>query len=194
MESDGTYDIWIRVGFTDFRGKLSIFIDDILRGEIRPYAHYWAGLKWVNITRLEDLKSGNHIITLTNDGTGLNDVDAIAIVKPSQFQSKMEEALNALQRFPGRLIYVLGAENAFTYDPLPSGWSIAFSPYNGFTLHTERGVFNVSPKAHKASASSIWKTIGFEAHKANDGFLNTRWASLHGMPQWLQMEWATRRS
>ena len=185
VESEGTYDIWIRVGFAGGRGKLSVSIDGILGGEIQPYSRFWSGLRWVNVTRL-DLRSGDHVITLANDGTGYNDMDAIAIVKPSQFRSKMEDVINALQGFSGRLIYVLEAESAFAFD-LPTRLYIAQRPYQGFVLESKKG-YNVSPKGN-ASASSV--AFGLEAKEANDGNLKTRWSSSNGLPQWLQIEWPT---
>ena len=63
---------------------------------------------------------------------------------------------------------------------------------NGFEFHTDDDGLNVSPEGN-ASASSVgvWSKIRFDASRANDGGLNTRWASKphKPMPQWLQIEW-----
>jgi len=187
VESDGLYDFWLRIAFASNRGKLSIFVDNVLEGEIQPLSNFWSRLTWINITRL-DLKSGNHVITLKNDGTGYNDIDSIAILKSSSFQTQMDEVLNTLKSFKGRLIYVLEAESVFTYDAT-SGWSWASSPYNGFVLRTEGRGRNISPIG-SASASSI-ESDDVKAQGANDGSRNTRWASSRGLPQWLQIDWTT---
>jgi len=188
----GVYDFWIRIAFADNRGKLSIFIDGVPLAEIRPLSSVWSRLRWVNIAHVE-LRSGSHMVTLKNDGTGYNDVDAIAIVQPSQFQFNMMNVYNTLRNFYGRTIYVLETESAFT-ENLPNEWVVKFIPYNGYILHSEKFV-NISPEGN-ASASSfgIWDNIAYGAWGANDGSLNTRWASKPPeMPQWLQIEWSTPR-
>jgi len=144
IETDGFYDIWIRIGFASNRGKLSVAIDGVLRGEILPVSNFWARLKWVNMTRL-DLKQGDHIITLENDGTGYNDIDSIAIVKPSLFQFKANEVLNDMRNFKGVLIFMLEAESSLEYDS-SSGWYCASIPYNGFVLRTQGTSATISTK------------------------------------------------
>ncbi len=187
VESDGTYEVWLRVGVASQNGKLSVLVDHVMGGEIQPRLNFWSGLMWINITCL-NLKRGDHTITLKNDGTGSNDIDAIAIVTSDQLKLATEHTLNALENFSGRLIYVMEAESTFTRD-IPRGWYLLQSPYNGFLLYTYGAGENVSPEG-KATASSIgW---GLKPESAIDGRLDTRWASAcsGGMPQWLQIEWS----
>jgi len=189
--SDGVYDIWIRVGFADNRGNLSVLIDGAAVAEIQPFSNAWSRLRWVNVSSL-DLRSGDHTITLTNNGKGYNDVDTIAVVQQTLFRSKMEELRNALKGFPGRILYVLGAENTFTFNN-PPDWSVALVPYEGYVLRIEGDGANISPKGN-ASASSVgvWDSARLDASGANDGDLGTKWWSKQQekMPQWLQIEWA----
>jgi len=189
ISSNEIYDIWMRVAFAPNRGKLTIYVDNTLVKEIQPISSIWQGPKWVNVTRL-NLKSGNHLMTLKNDGTGYNDVDVIAVVPPSLLESKTQEIYNIFQNSTSRLIYVLEPENTFN---LTANWNIALRPYEGYVLHTECPSANISPQGN-ASASSLWvwsDGVNYEACKAVDGDPNTRWASKHGMPQWLQIEWST---
>jgi len=186
--SDGVYDLWIRIGFATSRGKLSISIDGTQIGELKPLANFWSRLKWLKVTSL-NLKRGDHTITLKNDGTGFNDIDAIAIVNSSLFRMKFVETINTLRTYPGRVIYILDAEKLFAFNET-SGWKLMFKPYNGYVLHTDGVGYNISPKG-KASASSFgtWDK-SYPAPLAIDGNKNTRWASKPPeMPQWLQVEW-----
>ncbi|MCK4436288.1 discoidin domain-containing protein, partial [Candidatus Bathyarchaeota archaeon] len=187
VESDGLYDFWLRIAFAPNRGELRFVVDHALEGKIRPLANYWSKLQWVRITSL-DLKKGNHVITLRNDGAGYNDIDSIAVVKSITFQTQMDEVLDTLKRYRGRVVNVLEAESAFTSD-ITSGWFLASSPYNDFVLRTEGSGRNISPLG-VASASSV-ESNAVKIQGANDGDINTRWASSKDLPQWLQIEWAT---
>jgi len=128
---------------------------------------------------------------LLNDGTGPNDVDAIAIVEKSTIEKLGREIINALGDFKGRLVYALEAEKKFAYNSTSSSWVCQRVPFNDFVLHTE-GVANISVEGN-ASASSVEPFLGNVPRFANDGNLLTRWASGTGMPQWLQIEWPTPR-
>jgi len=189
--SSGNYDIWIRIGFTDNRGKLRILIDGKPIGEIKPQASTWTRLMWVKITSL-NLGRGSHTITLINDGTGYNDLDFIAIIESDMFQKQLNNLLSTLKSFSGRIIYVLGAKETFVLNP-PPDYRINLHPYEGYFIYTINTGRNVSPKGN-ASASSVgvWDTISLGADGAIDGDPTTRWASKphETMPQWLQIEWA----
>jgi len=160
VSSDGIYDLWIRIGFATSRGELNILVDGTPIGEIKPLANFWSKLKWVKVASL-NLKRGEHTITLKNDGTGFNDIDTIAIVNSSLFRMKFTETINAIRRYPGRLIYILDAEKAFAFNKT-SGWRLTFKPYNGYVLHTDGVGYNVSPKG-KASASSFTPFKGYSS-------------------------------
>lgn len=188
INSDGTYDIWMRIGVADNRGKLAVLVDGVHVGELQPLSKAWSKLMWIKITSL-DLKNGEHKITLKNDGKGFNDVDMIAAVKPEIFQSGINDVTDVLQDYPGRIIYYLGGVNTFTLGQ--SNVQIAQVPYEGYVINTANEV-NVAPFG-KASASSegTWGTTTLWAKYANDGDPNTRWASTphEATPQWLQIEW-----
>jgi len=186
ISSVGTYDIWIRIGFADWRGELSVYVDETHVGKLRPSSNFWSKLIWLNLTRLE-LTSGQHIITLINDGTGWNDVDAIAVVNSTLFKQKSEEISNFLSKYQGRIIYLSEAESSFNYS---QAYSVYRFPYEGYTLKSEGDFYsNIAPFAN-AFASSTEK-IGMEPEYANDGRLDTRWSSAKGMPQWLELDWPT---
>jgi hypothetical protein len=192
IKSSQTYEIWIRIGFADYRGKLSVKIDGRDVGEIKPLSAFWSGLKWVKIAAVS-LDEGEHTVTLTNDGAGYNDIDSIAIVESQVLQSKIDELLNALQMFNGRIIYVLEAEESFAYNP-PPNWLITIKPYEGYMLSTKSYYTNISPTGRaSASSSGKWGNITLWPYLANDGDHETRWASKphEQMPQWLMIEWDT---
>jgi hypothetical protein len=193
INSEGIYDLWIRVGFSDNRGKLSILIDGTRIGELKPISNFWSRLMWINITSLH-LKDGEHIITFKNDGTGYNDIDYIAIIKPDEFQSKMSSLLKFIEAFSGRIIYILEAENTFTFN-LPDNWEIAFKPYQGFYLNMKYPGANVAPSGVATASSSGTWDVTLHPNLANDGNPNTRWASKphEAMPQWLMIEWNTSK-
>lgn len=143
LSSAGTYDIWIRVGFSSARGELSIYVDDLNVGKLYPSSSFWSRLMWINITRLE-LTGGTHTLTLINDGTGYNDVDAVAVVKTSLFRQKSEEISNTLNRYKGRIVYLLHAESIFDY--VEGCFASAF-PFEGY-------VFRLESSTHEQLSSS----------------------------------------
>jgi hypothetical protein len=192
VDSDATYDVWLRIGFANNRGKLNILIDGAKAGEIQPLATSWAKPMWAKVGSV-NLKSGDHKITLKNDGTGYNDVDMIAAVKPETFQSAMKDVLETLRSFPGRIIYILGGVNTFTLVLLPN-WYVRLIPYEGYVLSADHAGTNIAPLGNaSASSEGTWDTITLRANQANDGNTNTRWASnpYEPTPQWLQIEWST---
>ncbi|HVP26555.1 MAG TPA: glycosyltransferase, partial [Candidatus Bathyarchaeia archaeon] len=187
LNSDGSYNIFLRVGFAPSRGELSLYVDGTFAGQIRADFPLMSKLNWVNITCL-NLGKGHHSITLENDGTGYNDVDAIAIVQPSQLESRMDEITRFLQNYQGRLLYLLEAENTFL-NTTGDNWYWSVSPYNGYVIRSDNLGLNVAPSA-KANASS--ESEFMEANRSNDGDFGTRWTSEKFMlPQWLELTWNT---
>jgi glycosyltransferase involved in cell wall biosynthesis len=185
LSSDGYYDIWLRIGFASYRGKLSVTVDNQPVSEIHPEATLWSKLTWINITGL-NLSAGKHSITFENDGTGYNDIDAITIVKPSDLESKINEAENIMQNFPGRILYLMEAENVFL-GPSSNSWYWTVEPYNGFVARSDDMGLNVAPLA-SSNATSFADSL--EASYANDGRSDTRWASeKYVLPQWLELSW-----
>jgi len=190
VDSDGTYDIWMRIGFGPNRGILTITLDDNLLSKIQPNSSYWSRLIWVKVKTV-DLKMGRHIIKLENDGSGYNDIDAVAIIKPEDFMSEMKSLLNSIENYPGRIIHILEAENAFIGE-LSSRLHIAPKLYEDYLLTFEDNYENISPEGRSsASSSGTWGDITLWPYLANDGNLATRWASKphEQMPQWLMIEW-----
>jgi hypothetical protein len=189
LDSEGAYDVWLRVGLASYRGKLSITVDGEPVQEIHPETPLWSKLAWINVTQL-NLAKGKHSITLENDGTGYNDVDAIAIVKPSHLESKINETITILQSFPGRFMYLLEAENVFL-EPSSSSWSWITKPMVGSMIRSENLGLNVAPLALSNASSS---SDCLEANYANDGDMSTRWASEKDLlPQWLEVSWSQKQ-
>jgi hypothetical protein len=187
LDSDGFYDVYLRVGFAPSRGELSLYVDGMLAGKIRANFPLMSRLKWVNIGGL-NLGKGEHSVTLENDGSGYNDVDAIALVKPSTLDSRMNKIGGILQNYKGRLLYLLEAENTFL-NTTEDNWYWSVSPYNGYEIRSESLGVNVAPSA-KANATS--QTEYMEANRSNDNDFGTRWTSeKYVLPQWLELTWNT---
>ncbi|MEM2105312.1 MAG: glycosyltransferase [Candidatus Bathyarchaeia archaeon] len=189
LNEDGQYDFWLRIGFAPCRGKLSIYVDGEPIREIRAEAQLWSELLWVNVARLE-LTKGGHLITLENDGTGYNDIDAIAFIKPSELESKINDIKRTLQNFSGRLLYFYEAENLFL-DSSSSGWTWTLKPNVGYMIRSESYGLNVAPFASASASSTSWVgNYQFEARYVNDNNAHTRWASERSvLPQWLELSW-----
>ncbi len=184
--SDGNYEVYLRVAFAPGRGKMLISIDSLPIAEITPNADFWVGLQWMNLTSDLHLQAGHHIVTLSNDGSGSNDVDAIAIVEKSKLDSLQEDLLGLFQPYDGSIVYMIEAEKAFS-QTLPPKWSVGPYPGEGYIVHMNGGM-NIAPLG-QASATSFEGTL--EPKYAIDDVPNSRWASLLGMPQWLQVTWPT---
>jgi len=188
VDSAGTYDIWIRIAFTRGRGKLQILVDNTLCGEIWPESSSEAGLMWASVSQIS-LQKGTHILTITNDGSGFNDIDAIAIVKPLLFQQRLNEFMKSMQNFPGRIVFVKESEQLEG-----TGWSVHSQPFSGFVLHSESRGRIISRPENKATAtaSSVEHEV-FGANNTIDGSRSSRWSSAKGTPQWLQIEWESQQ-
>jgi len=101
----------------------------------------------------------------------------------------LNQLLNFLETFRGRIVDVIGAVNLFAYD-LPEGWTIGSQQYEEDLLKAEKTLTAIRVNA-SASASSAQND--FLPQNAVDGSLETRWASdpSQATPQWLQVEWST---
>jgi hypothetical protein len=123
---------------------------------------------------------------MENDGTGCNDVDALAIVNPADLETQINKTVSSLQQFHGRTMYLLQSTDNFL-NASDNTWSWTPIPYNGYIIRSNTLGLNVSPLA-TADASS---TSDFrEARQAIDGNLSTRWASeKYVLPQWLELTW-----
>lgn len=185
--NDGSYDIFLRIGFAPSRGQLRLSVDGESVREIRSNFPLMSKLDWVNMATL-NLNKGKHIVTLENDGTGYNDVDAIAIVKPSSLESQIGKIVNHLQSYQGRFLYLLEAENTFL-NVSGGNWYWTVSPYNGYVIRSESSGLNIAPSA---SANVTSETEFMEARRAIDGDLRSRWTSEKDvLPQWLELTWNT---
>jgi hypothetical protein len=186
VSSDGAYDFWLRVGFVSHRGTLQIWVDNNYAGEIRPETDYWNGLVWVKVQNL-DLKRGTHWLKLTNQGPGYNDVDAIAVVEPTLFQSTYDELLNSLEKFQGRIVDIMSAVNLFAYHLSP-GWAIHLQQFEDDLLEAT-DFLTVIRESSNVSASSVQHDL--VPQNVVDGSLKSRWASdpSEETSQWLQLQW-----
>lgn len=184
-QSDGIFIFSIRLGFALYRGVLSVSVDGVKVKDVKPITYGSSNLLWANLGIL-NLKGGNHEITLSNDGSGPNDIDALAVINLSDFEQQKTNLYSMLRNFSGRLVYLLDAENAFSYNST-SGWIYQLFPYNGFGLHLGEVGGNVALTG-TASASSTFST-DFVPTYAIDDSTNTRWASATGESQWFKIEW-----
>lgn len=193
VNSDGEYEIWIRIAFGPDRGELSLYVDDEFVGKLATGTKYWTVLKWVKIA-VSKLNQGSHLLTLGNDGSGYNDVDALCIAEESSFHAKLADYLEELQSFDGRLIYMLRPEDFLDGIAIPR-WEIASQPYEGNILVGDNALTDVSLKAD-ANASSTQSIPGqsVEARFVADGNLASRWASApyQDPPQWVELNWASQ--
>jgi hypothetical protein len=186
-QSDGVFVFSVRLVFAPYRGTLNIAIDGVKIKELKPATLGASGLLWVNLGIL-NLKGGNHVITLSNDGTGPNDVDALAIISRDDFEQQKTRIAETLENLHSRLIYLLEAENEFSYNST-SGWTYETFPYNGFGLHLSEIGGNIALTG-TISASSMFSDY-FAPIYAVDDSTTTRWASAAGESQWLKIEWPT---
>ena len=140
------YSIFLRVAFAPDRGKLSIGVDSSPLTSIVPHANSYAGFKWVDAGSIS-LDNSEHILKLENDGSGFNDIDEVAIIPNREFESKVDDLEQALEASSARVVYVLEAENAFTYQDLHD-WSIkpSYEASNGYAL-----VYNHTQESSKLS-------------------------------------------
>lgn len=189
-KENGDYEVWLRLGFSAERGKISIAVNNELVGSTRPEAKFYSKFDWVNLGAIY-LEKGTHSVTLANDGTGHNNVDAFALVPSSLMQLKVKEASSLIQDFQGRVIIIYEAEDLFGQNPSLRGWTVDPLPFkasNGFVIGSSSLTANKAPQG-QVSASSI-QGVGFEPRMAVDGDVETRWASeFFELPQWLQIEW-----
>ena len=187
VQSDGVFVFSARLIFAPYRGTLSIAVDGVKIKELKPATSGASGVFWVDLGIL-NLKGGNHVVTLSNDGTGPNDIDALAIISRDEFEQQKTQMAETLEKLPSRLIYLLEAENAFSYNST-SGWTYAIFPYNGFGLHLSEIGGNIALTG-TVSASSMFSDY-FAPIYAVDDATATRWASAAGESQWLKVEWPT---
>jgi hypothetical protein len=189
LESSGNFTIWIRVIFAPKRGKLVISVDNTPVKQFKPLSYGPSIFSWVSIGNIQ-MQAGNHLITLSNDGSGENDIDAVAIVELPILESQKQSLENTLANFSGSIVHVSEAENAFSYNA-SSGWRYEEAPYNGFVLKSDEKGSNAALEGI-ANASSIYEgdVASFGAATAIDGSNTTRWASDPNMPQWLEISWS----
>ena len=135
VTENGDYEILIHLGFGNDRGKLAVHVDNIPITRLYPNADARTTLKWVNIDSLK-LEKGKHEISFTNDGTGWNDIDAVAVVESSILEKQTKKIINQIQDYPGRLIHILSAFHTFS-NQIPRGWYLTSVPYQGYVLETD---------------------------------------------------------
>jgi hypothetical protein len=120
IQEEGQYELWMRIVYGPDRGKLTIEMDgQTIGAEIVPHVPYSSGLHWIKLQNVF-LSSGNHMITLTNDGNGHNDIDVIAVIQPERLEDVYNKILNDFQDLDARVINVIEAET--TFAPNLNGW------------------------------------------------------------------------
>jgi hypothetical protein len=130
--SSGEHQVLLRVGYQPARGGLTVGVDGVNVGTIRPNADSWVALKWTGVGSI-NLEEGRHMVTLTNDGTGWNDVDAIAVVESNALKQQEEETSHRLNAYTGKILLLASAAHAFAQH-LPEGWHLIGVPYQGEML------------------------------------------------------------
>ena len=193
VETDGEYEVWIRIGFGPDRGELSVYVDGELLGRVNPEADYWTNLKWIRITDL-NLTHGSHELSLHNNGDGYNDVDAVSIVRKSVFQARLDEYLRELGSLDSRVMYYLQPVD-FLRNTVAQRWTIDSRIYEGKLIVGENMLTNISFEATpNASSAQRFPNEELEPRLATDGDQNSGWASgpFEDLPQWLELSWASR--
>ncbi len=147
VDEDGNYEVMIRLGFCNDRGNLAVHVDSIPIRSVYPSADARTALKWIKIGSLS-LENGKHELSLTNDGTGWNDVDAVAVVKSSTLETQIQQVLNQIQNYSGRIVHILTAHHTFSHQ-IPSGWHLTTVPYQGYALESD------SPSTFLAANTTI---------------------------------------
>jgi hypothetical protein len=145
VKETGTHEILVRVGFTQTRSALMVHVDGVPIKKIRPVSDNWSGLRWVNLGSME-LEKGTHTISITNDGSGWNDVDAVCAVKTSTLETQTTQLLNQIKRYNCRIIQILTALHSFS-DELPPEWTLTTVPYQGYALEAESPPTRISSNA-----------------------------------------------
>jgi len=135
------YTVFFRIAFGPDRGRISVYVDGSFLTAFVPHSSGLAGFKWVDVGSM-NLKEGKHTLRLENDGLGFTDIDEIAILAKGEFESKIDETKNAIEASPATLIYILEAENAFTFKDLRN-WRVkpTYEASNGYALvynHTRK--------------------------------------------------------
>jgi hypothetical protein len=188
IESKDSYDIWVRLGFADYRSNLTIRIDDTEIAKIFPAMDFWSDLKWVNFSRIQ-LDQGNHTISFENEGGGFNEIDAIAILKPERYSEAYNQIITSLQEYPNEIVYIQNVNRMFSYN-FSSGYRSVKFPFEKPFLSSE-GTKNVAPGG-TAGASTVEEsqyTHELGPERAIDGIPWTRWASGIGLPQSFNITW-----
>jgi hypothetical protein len=147
VDDDDDYEILIRLGFCNDRGNLAVHVDGVPIKSINPYTDIRTVLKWINIGSL-NLEKGKHELSLSNDGIGWNDVDAVAVVASSTLERQTRDVLSQIRNYPGRIIHVLSALHTFS-QKIPEGWYLTRVPYQGYALASE------SPSTFLAANATI---------------------------------------
>jgi len=193
VDSSELYSLWLRVGVASSRGTLTVMLDGINVAALKPETNYAPKLSWIFLGNFT-LDKGRHLLTLFNDGTGFNEVDAFAFIKPKDYKIREKEIFEAIEGFKGRIIYLSDASEAF--KPETGTCLYKQIPYQGYSLHIDGKGENIALTAN-VSASSVFNndTERFDPHFTVDSSFLTRWASepSDGIPQWLELSWSSKR-
>jgi len=111
----GNYEMWLRIAFAMGRGRLEALVDgkELPGFPLTPGVDFDYGFRFVRAPLY--LEKGQHILELTNDGAGPNDIDEVFLI-----ESDAEDSLfsSASERITGGIIYYLEAEKLFGLSDL----------------------------------------------------------------------------
>ncbi len=90
VNQSGDYEMWFRIAFAPDRGQLTALVDskEIPQFPIIPLTPSYFGFKTVKVTLY--LEKGDHVLNLSNDGTGYNDIDEIVLLNKGAMESVSE--------------------------------------------------------------------------------------------------------
>lgn len=102
INNKSNYEVWIRAFLSNKAGKLKIFADGSLIGEVEANTSQKVGFKWIKISDLK-LENRNYEIEVVNEN-GENKLNGITIVK----KDSVNEALDDVKKLvDGKSIYLL---------------------------------------------------------------------------------------
>ena len=133
---DDVYEIGLRVAFGPAQGILTVELDNkAIITNFQPTTTNLTEFDWVKLGSIH-LSKGEHKLTLINDGSGPNYVDAISVIRPYELESIYEKALKFIQGLDSRIACVIESEEVFAENQ--SGWHLSeqwgCNASNGYVL------------------------------------------------------------
>jgi|GEM_PF-3920187 uncharacterized membrane protein len=114
---EGSYEIFLRVYFHDYRGRLKIQVNNETPIELYPING--EGFAWVNIGNF-NLTDKRNILSITNDGSSANDIDAVGYISAETMKDEYSATTSKINNFlenGGAIKRITEIEN---YESLPA--------------------------------------------------------------------------